>query len=439
MSSVRGTAGRTGAEGDHVPGRVRVVGLSRDLSGPRGMTHLQRSAGNGAVSRLVAAHSVVQRQDVDSAGTLDERYQSALRSADSTGDYRTAAELLNGFSRDDIASRLAALTDEQVSYLHLGATGNPNVGPGSQVAQLTAPGEPRASTVGPTSSTGTTSAGPAQGSVPAATGLTPEQIAAMTPTERMIEAFARARIDTALRERLLQVFTPETFVVAVVSFLIAFGASQVTPVGWAADVAILLTVVFTGVALLRAIDHLMGFAAARNATTEADLDAAGMEFSHAVAGLSVDALILLLTRRIAPAAGGGGPPPALSGFVFAGRNGELVMIAVDTVPVAVAGEVGIASGGLMSMSGRGGRRGGGHDDDHDEYEDMPRRTRISDGNKSELQESGWLRGRLPDVERRREFMEWLQRGHEIGEPHQHLRPGSREAEAALRDFLLENP
>jgi hypothetical protein len=46
---------------------------------------------------------------------------------------------------------------------------------------------------------------------------------------------------------------------------------------------------------------------------------------------------------------------------------------------------------------------------------------------------------MPDEERRREFMEWLQKGHEQGEAHTHLRPGTREAEAAVREFEAENP
>jgi hypothetical protein len=83
----------------------------------------------------------------------------------------------------------------------------------------------------------------------------------------------------------------------------------------------------------------------------------------------------------------------------------------------------------MSMSG------GPRDRDYweDTYGDdprgeLPRRQRISDGNKQELEESAWLRRRLPDDERRREFMKWLEKGHRQGEEHTHLRPGSQEAE-----------
>lgn len=75
----------------------------------------------------------------------------------------------------------------------------------------------------------------------------------------------------------------------------------------------------------------------------------------------------------------------------------------------------------------------------DRRNELPRRKRVSDGNKQELQESGWLRRRLPDIERRREFMKWLEANHRVGEEHVHLRPGSREAERMLKRFLEEDP
>ena len=61
--------------------------------------------------------------------------------------------------------------------------------------------------------------------------------------------------------------------------------------------------------------------------------------------------------------------------------------------------------------------------------------RISDANKRELQESGWLRDLLPNVRARRAFMKWLERNHKTGEAHIHLSPGSNEAVVALGEFL----
>jgi hypothetical protein len=72
-----------------------------------------------------------------------------------------------------------------------------------------------------------------------------------------------------------------------------------------------------------------------------------------------------------------------------------------------------------------------------EFEEQPRRQRISDANKAELENSGWLKERLPDANHRRSFMKWLERGHKQGEAHEHLRPGSPEAEARLQEFAEE--
>jgi PrsW family intramembrane metalloprotease len=71
--------------------------------------------------------------------------------------------------------------------------------------------------------------------------------------------------------------------------------------------------------------------------------------------------------------------------------------------------------------------------------DNPGDQRISDGNKAELQDSGWLKEQVPDADTRRQFMDWLERGHNQGEAHVHLRPGSREAAQALEEFFKEYP
>jgi hypothetical protein len=87
-----------------------------------------------------------------------------------------------------------------------------------------------------------------------------------------------------------------------------------------------------------------------------------------------------------------------------------------------------------NRSRRGGER---HYDEDNPRNDLPRSQRISDGNKAELENSGWLKAQLPDPADRREFMKWLQRGHELGEEHVHLRPGSPEAQEALSEWSAE--
>jgi hypothetical protein len=92
---------------------------------------------------------LVQRDDDGSnAVNLDQEYQAAVQS----GDWLAAAEWLNGFNREDIQARLAMLTQNQIASLHKGALDNPRVGSQSQIAQLTEPGTPLASTPPPAAS-----------------------------------------------------------------------------------------------------------------------------------------------------------------------------------------------------------------------------------------------------------------------------------------------
>jgi hypothetical protein len=79
--------------------------------------------------------------------------------------------------------------------------------------------------------------------------------------------------------------------------------------------------------------------------------------------------------------------------------------------------------------------------------DLPRTETISTGEKSELENSAWLKKRLPNPDDRREFMGWLKQGHKEGdvgaeipqgqkvtEKHQHYRPGAPETEAKVREW-----
>ena len=72
------------------------------------------------------------------------------------------------------------------------------------------------------------------------------------------------------------------------------------------------------------------------------------------------------------------------------------------------------------------------------HENKPKKQRMSDAAKAELENSGWLKKRLPDAEHRRQFMEWLQKRHESGSPHDHLSPGSPYAERMLGVWSAES-
>ena len=97
------------------------------------LAHTQQQAQTGPA---------VQLDDTLPAGafdvaTLDQSYNTAVRAARQTGDWQNAAELLNGFNREDILQRLTFLTRQEVGFIHQGAVDNPRVGPDSQLARLT--------------------------------------------------------------------------------------------------------------------------------------------------------------------------------------------------------------------------------------------------------------------------------------------------------------
>ena len=92
---------------------------------------------------------------------------------------------------------------------------------------------------------------------------------------------------------------------------------------------------------------------------------------------------------------------------------------------------------MMSGNGSGGRGDDYWEEKYGQDDPPPRQERISDANKAELEDSGWLKNKLKEPQLRRDFMKWLEQGHKQGEAHEHLRPGSPEAEAKLAEFLAE--
>jgi hypothetical protein len=196
-----------------------------------------------------------------------------------------------------------------------------------------------------------------------------KSVADMTPGERLVEAIRRSHIGAELVQKILSLVTPESLLIVVGTSLAVFAAAQLTPVGWAADIAIALTGIFVGAALYTAITHLVRFAAARNAQTEEELDQAGHEFGQAIAEIGVDAVILVLTHglgRGGQAPPSGGPPP--TGAVAVAVAGDGVrLVAADTIPESVAAELGLramAPGATvptalnMAMSGPPGKSSG---------------------------------------------------------------------------------
>lgn len=336
----------------------RHVALDRDAVRPGTTTGdqvLAHELAHASDSRAGAGPEtgIVRRQLAPPS--LATRYATALADARETGIYGPAMLLLNGFSRADILTRSVALGDPELARMHFAAVNEPGVGPDSQVAELTNPARPRASTLEPAAPRPVPAA-TAPARAPAAAPRDP--IAAMTATERVLEAYRRADIGQALREHIESMITPQALVLAILAFAAVFLLSMLTPVGWAAGLTLALTGIFIGMALYRAIQHLVAFADARNATTAAQLDEAGHHFAAAVAEISIDVLILLITRGMRAGPGAAGPPaaPVAEAVRVAMRgDGTMALVPAFAIPVAAieaaATTAAPAPALVMAMSG----------------------------------------------------------------------------------------
>jgi Domain of unknown function (DUF4157) len=337
----------------------RHVALDRDTvraGTPAGEQVLAHELAHASEHRAGAGPEtgVVRRQLAPPS--LATRYAAALAEARETGDYGQAVLLLNGFSRADILNRIAPLSDEELGRLYYASQNQPGVGPDSQVAELTNPSRPRASSREPVVARATR---PAPAVVPAERAPAPrDPIAAMSGTERVLEAYRRANIGQALREHIESMVTPQALVLAILAFAAVFAVSMLTPVGWAAGLTLALTAVFIGMALIRAIRHMVAFADARNATTSAQLDEAGNHFAAAVAEISIDLLILLMTRgmRAGPGAAGPSAAPVAEAVRIAMRgDGTMALVPAFAIPVAAIEAAAVTAAPtpalVMAMSG----------------------------------------------------------------------------------------
>jgi hypothetical protein len=170
-----------------------------------------------------------------------------------------------------------------------------------------------------------------------------DAIASMTATDKLIKAYEYANIGSELRSQLEQRFGPKQLVIMIGAGIAVFIAAQFTPVGWIADIGMVLTAAFIGKALFDAFHHLAGFAAAADATTDAQLHQAGDEFAKAVAGLEIDTVLLILTLL----SGGAGGAAGRASSSASAPAGELALVGADgvivgTIPAAEAAETATA-------------------------------------------------------------------------------------------------
>ena len=156
-----------------------------------------------------------------------------------------------------------------------------------------------------------------------------EAIARLSATDKLIKAYEYADIGTELRSQLEQRFGPKQLVIMIGAGIGVFIAAQFTPVGWIADIGMVLTAAFIGKILFDAFHHLAGFAAAANATTDGQLHQAGDEFAKAVAGLEIDTVMLILTLL----SGGAGGAAGRAASSASAPAGDLALVGADGVIV----------------------------------------------------------------------------------------------------------
>jgi hypothetical protein len=112
---------------------------ARLASQPERLLALQRTVGNAVAAQLLKAvpggptRVLARDPEAERVKKLNKDYDDAV----ARGDWKAAAEYLNGFNRADILTRLAKRSVDEVAKLHQGALDNPKVGAKAQVALLT--------------------------------------------------------------------------------------------------------------------------------------------------------------------------------------------------------------------------------------------------------------------------------------------------------------
>ncbi|GIH08215.1 hypothetical protein Rhe02_62820 [Rhizocola hellebori] len=272
-------------------------------------------------------------------GKLDREYRAALATARQTGYWQDAAEKLNGMNHEAIQSRLAELTDKEVTFMHQGALDNPRVGGGSNIAKLSAAGVPRASTIAPAPAPKPAVVNTAKPNL--AQPMSDDVVRGLSGTDKLLAAYERAKIANATVKEIEQLISPQALVMALATMVGIWLLNQWNPGGWAADIGIGITALFVGMVLFDAIKHLIAFADAVNAKNEADLQLCGQHFAKAIAEIGVQTLVLIITHSMKSKAGGNPPPGAtpyeaapVKGWAdMVTPQGKIIRMPVTSVPV----------------------------------------------------------------------------------------------------------
>ena len=276
-------------EADQVADRVvRIAGQAAPSPLHQYVVGMPGRAVRHQILRLVQREPEVGQAAGGTEASLDQQYVGALQSARATGDWQDAAEKLHGFNREEIQSRLAQLSDAEVGYMHQGALDNPRLGPDWQVAQLTTPGTPRASTPPPASSP----AGAPAPTAPAAP--VPDTTSQLSVPAKLVEAIRRGmqskQLGKAVTEQLNALLDPQSVSIGILFWM----ASHYDGLGELLDAAALI---FEGLQFKAILEDLWDYATiAIAAQSNEDLDKAGEEFATAVVAAGVLKLLSMIEK-----------------------------------------------------------------------------------------------------------------------------------------------
>ena len=287
------------------------------------------SATSGGRVQTRADRQVVQR-DTQDVAQLDAELQACL--AAEPFDRMRAAEILNGFNREDILVRLKPLSAERIAEIHQGALENPVLGPNSQVALLTQATHAEVTQAD-------TGAGGA-GNGPSATGahgtsgssgpnvVLPQVVSEMSEAAKIAEA-----IDRCMKNELGGAFADELRKLQEsAAELVALALVMIVVTALSEGAALVASAALVGKLGSDVIDLLRSFVRkATNAQDDETLNAAAHDLAAAIAMAGVNVVLAILLHK----AGKSGehytkPPQGYRDLVT--PEGEIIRVPQEAIP-----------------------------------------------------------------------------------------------------------
>jgi hypothetical protein len=351
LSHVRIHTGPDAETATHVHG-ARALTLGSDIYFRPGEYVPQSAEG-----RELLAHELTHtlqpggalRTQLDPAARGPAFYQALM-----AHDYPAAARLLDEMERAEMRAVLRPLPPEELRLLRqaadeaLAREPNPVV---QAIDEIAAALPPEAS--------------------PAPAGPEAESIASLPATEKLRRAgeYALQELGPAAARELEALFSPASLAI-MAAFIVAFIASQLTPVGWIADLlafgVLAVSVLFLGLMIIDILGDVVRFFRAVEAASEGELRSAGFALARAIARAGIGIIVALLTRGMGRSAGGPRPRP-YSGMALAeveaaggaGRAWRLVPVAAPAEAVAPSAVQGLVFSYAAMVPASGGGSGGG--------------------------------------------------------------------------------